>query len=492
MVYDTVSWMRMHRVAIGVSLLAACFIVLNSFLITREFYYLSYVPFFLLVVMVGIYSIDKLFLLIVLFTPLSIKLSHLYPALEIDAHLPTEPLMFGLLIIVVLKYFSEERFDRALLRHPVSLAIYLNLFWMLITSITSTMPVVSFKFLLARIWFLVAFYFVAAEFFRSFRNMRRFIWTYTIPLIVVIFIILNKLSSYGFLNNQAAHFVVRPFFNDHTSYGAILAMLLPVIGGFLFATKGIGGLRKILLVVVFLIFTIAVILSYTRAAWVSLVGAAVILIFILLRLRSYFLILIGLTVALFVYSYRSEIILKLEQNRQDSSRELAEHIKSISNVATDASNLERLNRWSCAWRMFREKPVFGWGPGTYMFQYSPFQIARERTIISTDFANMGNAHSEYIGPLAESGLAGCLTFVLIVVVVLVTGLRVIRESRDRNKKVFSLTVLLGLTTYFIHGMMNNFLDTDKASALFWGFIAILVVFDLQNRKQRMFGDGNAA
>jgi hypothetical protein len=33
-------------------------------------------------------------------------------------------------------------------------------------------------------------------------------------------------------------------------------------------------------------------------------------------------------------------------------------------------------------------------------------------------------------------------------------------------------------TYFIHGTLNNYLDTDKASVPFWGFIAILVSIDL--------------
>jgi putative inorganic carbon (hco3(-)) transporter len=41
-----------------------------------------------------------------------------------------------------------------------------------------------------------------------------------------------------------------------------------------------------------------------------------------------------------------------------------------------------------------------------------------------------------------------------------------------------VAVFLGLLTYFIHGLMNNFLDTDKASIPFWGFAAMLVAADL--------------
>jgi hypothetical protein len=45
-------------------------------------------------------------------------------------------------------------------------------------------------------------------------------------------------------------------------------------------------------------------------------------------------------------------------------------------------------------------------------------------------------------------------------------------------------VFLGLMTYFVHGVLNNYLDTDKASALFWGFFALLMVWNLT-------GDQNA-
>jgi len=45
-----------------------------------------------------------------------------------------------------------------------------------------------------------------------------------------------------------------------------------------------------------------------------------------------------------------------------------------------------------------------------------------------------------------------------------------------------MSIYLGLMTYFIHGVLNNYLDTDKASAPFWGFLAILVVIDLEVKK----------
>jgi O-antigen ligase len=169
--------------------------------------------------------------------------------------------------------------------------------------------------------------------------------------------------------------------------------------------------------------------------------------------------------------------MKMEGNDQDSSDNLGKHVQSISNISTDASNLERLNRWSCAIRMFAEKPLFGFGPGTYMFQYAPFQKSSEKTIISTNAADGGNAHSEYLGPLSEQGLPGGLLMLVLAVASISLGVRAYKKQTDPELKMIALTVVVGLVTYYLHATLNNFLDTDKASAAVWGFIAILVALD---------------
>ena len=175
----------------------------------------------------------------------------------------------------------------------------------------------------------------------------------------------------------------------------------------------------------------------------------------------------------------------MEKNNQQSSDKLSEHVESISNVSSDASNLERLNRWSSAWRMFQERPIFGWGPGTYMFQYAPFQMSDEQTIISTNSGNMGNAHSEYIGPLAESGLFGMLTFLILVATVFTKGSMLYHRLPQGELKTVVLLTLLGLFTYVAHGLLNNYLDTDKLSVPFWGFIAIIVAIDVYHTKESL-------
>ena len=467
------------------------FIALNALFIHLEFYLFSIIPIALAIVLLAFLSLDKLILLIVFLTPFSIPLSKVMEGLTVDLALPTEPLLIGVLIVFIMKILYERKFDKRMLYHPVSLAIYLNLAWIFITCITSTMPLVSFKFLIARIWFLVAFYFIASQMFTNIKNIKAYIWLYVIGFSFVVLYSLVQHAGHGF-TQQSAHFVVQPFYNDHTSYGAMLAFLLPVLVGLLFTERDFSLVKKIFHWIITGLFMVALVFSYTRAAWVSVAGAVALFIVIRLRIKFIYLVILGFIFLGFLYTQRTEILIHMEQNEQVSSDELTEHIKSISNVANDASNRERLNRWSCAWRMFKEKPVFGWGPGTYMFNYAPFQLEKEKTFISTNAADLGNAHSEYIGPLSESGVLGSLTFILVIVLTIFTGLRVYARSREKQIRIISLVLLLGLITYYFHGVLNNFLDTDKASAVFWGFTAMLVALDLRTGEESATGNLQSA
>jgi O-antigen ligase len=291
---------------------------------------------------------------------------------------------------------------------------------------------------------------------------------------------------FGF-EEDPAHWVMSPFYNDHTAYGAALAMFYPALIIFTFRS-GYSNNVRIIAGILLVIFTTALILSFTRAAWVSLVGALGLYLILYFRVKWQYIVGIFLIGIIYIAASWTDLVMQLEQNRQDTSDDIAEHISSISNISTDASNLERINRWNSAFRMFNERPIFGFGPGTYSFLYAPYQLSSEKTIISTNAGNMGNAHSEYIGPLAESGILGLLTFLAVSVAIVATGWRVYLRMEPGPNRAALCAVLLGIVTYFIHGSLNNFLDTDKASVPFWGFAAIIVAADIALKKQQKMTD----
>ncbi len=460
--------------------LSIAFIILNAVCTYFEFYYFNLVPAVVLVVLLALFSLDKLILFVVFLTPLAINLQNLEGGLGLS--LPTEPIIFGIMLIYIFKQLHKNTMDIKVMKHPITIAIIINLVWIFITCVTSDIPVVSFKFLISRLWFVIVFFFLCTELFKNYKNIKRFNWLYILPFTIIIFYTLYEHSLMNFAE-APANYVMSPFYNDHTIYGAMLAMFFPVLI-FYSLNKKYSGSIKFAAFSLLLIFIIALIFSYTRAAWVSLAVALISFALLLLRIKFKYIMIAFVGVATVAFVYQTEIVMKLEQNRQDASQDFDKHIQSISNISTDASNLERLNRWNAAFRMFAERPVFGWGPGTYSFEYAPFQHAHEKTIISTNMGDKGNAHSEYIGPLSESGVLGVLTFLGIIVCTLSTGFRLYYTLKDNETKKIVLVTLLGFITYIVHGFLNDFLDTDKASVPFWGFIAILVAIDIYHNNPK--------
>lgn len=453
--------------------LLAAFIALNSYFLTQEFYLLPLLPVAVLILFSALVSIDKLVYFILFFVPLSLTAEFSeYAALT----LPTEPLLFGVMLVFFFKLIFEGGFDKKITRHPVTIFIICHLIWMCITSLTSSMPLVSIKFTIARLWFVVSFYFVATQIFKEAKNIRFWIWLFTIPLSIVIVYSVIQFFNYN-IDKNALYWVMQPFFKDHTIYGAVIAMMLPVMFVFSF-DKSYPPSYRLYSFLFFIIIFIGIVVSYTRAAWLSVSAAYGIYLLYLFKINWKIIVAGFFIVILTLFYYKDDILMKIERNKQSSSKDLGEHLRSVSNIKNDASNLERINRWSSAVRMFEKKPLLGFGPGTYRFKYAPYQRSYELTYVSTNAGKLGNAHSEYLGPLAEQGILGTFFMLGIIISTIVTGTRLYYNAKSDEVKFLTIGILIGLFTYFFHGFLNNFLDQDKASAPFWSMIAIIVALDV--------------
>ena len=287
----------------------------------------------------------------------------------------------------------------------------------------------------------------------------------------------------GIFNQKAAHAAIWPFFNDHTSFGAALAFCIPVII-YLLTRKETSKMVRVILLFMLLIFFAAFVFSYSRAAWLSLFVAFIFAAIVLLRIS--WKLVFAITVVLMVILIMSwpNLMIRLNENKQESSGNIGSHLQSIVNIRSDASNMERLNRWKSALRMFREKPLLGWGPATYQFQYAPYQHASEKTIISTNYGKGGNAHSEYLSSLVESGIPGLVFYIALLIITIIKGMKILDHCEYKDQRMLILSLMAGLITYIIHGSLNNFLDTDKISALFWGIVASIVAIDIKMKEQK--------
>ncbi len=447
------------------------------------FYYkggflVSLVPLGLLVVWLFVRRFEEGLLSMALLTPFAVNVA-LMPGMELS--MPVEPMMILFSLMFFFRVLVAHNYDMRLLRHPVSILLLASLTWMAVTSCTSALPWVSFKYTLARIWFVVPFFYAAAQIFRSRDRIRQFFWAYAIGLGVVILIATSKTLG-NFSDLQTLHRVMKPFYNDHTAYGCAIALMLPAAFYFIFSKRRTGW-QRVLTLLLFAGLCVGLFFSYCRAAWLSVLGAIGVYVLIRMGMKvKWMVVLFGIGVGAF-FVYQSDVLYKLGKNHQDSSYELADQIKSISNISTDASNIERLNRWASAMRMWKEKPLLGTGPGTYQFLYGSYQKSYQLSTISTNAGDLGNAHSEYIGPMTEQGLPGVLLVAALFLCTFATGVRIYRTAKDHDVGLMALAFTLSLLTYYIHGVFNNFLDTDKLSVPFWAFTAAVVALDVYSEKK---------
>ncbi len=458
---------------------------------------LIFVSLISLAIIFSLYNDRVLILLMVFSIPLSVIVqpfssgSIIFPS-ELFAGLLA--MIFFLRLLYAENYFS---INRSFLKHPITLFVVIYFAALLVSSIFSTLPLVSWKSTLVRLCYISVFYFMIHHFFKTHaKNIVIVFLLYGFSLTLVIGYAILNLNSLGLYKSNAAASVI-PFYGDHTMYSAAIAFVIPAFAAIVFSPKTFlfNLTSRVVIFIALLLFIAGIYLSFCRAAWISVVSAFVIFILMLMNFR--FLTFIFLFAGIIVYASFSypKLIEAFRQNKFDSNVKNAgfyEQTRSITNITNDVSNAERLNRWSCAVRMFRDKPITGFGIGTYQFQYLPYQRKEEMTRISVTspydipLGHGGSTHSEYLVALSESGIFSLLSFLGLLFTSLFTGLKIFSKSEDKKTRLTACFILLGLVTYFTHGLFNNFLENDKLAFLFWSSLSILATLDSSSEmKQTM-------
>ncbi len=439
---------------------------------------LTLFPIGLLLVYFAIYQTEKVFISLAFLTPLSVNIEEFTQSFGL--FLPTEPLLFGMMLLLVAMEIQSPFLKKEIWRNPIIHAVLFYILIIIITAITSSHQLVSFKFLLARLWFIVPILIFGTHFFQKEKNRMQFLWLFIIATSIAIVYSLIHHSLYGF-GEKEGHWVMWPLFKDHTIYGAIVALVLPLVIAIYFAEKH-SPLTQAVLILLIIIVLVGLYYSYTRAAWLSIICAAIVCLVVYYRINFKILAGIGLVALIVIFFKWDQIQMELGRNKYEHTTEsFDERLQSATNVTTDASNLERINRWSCAIAMFEQRPIFGYGPGTYAFEYAPFQEPENLTIISTNFGDMGNAHSEYLGALAEMGIFGLISLLGIVVAIffsMITLYNKLPLSETKNR-VLLMGMIAATTTYFVHAFLNNFLDTDKAAVPIWAMCSMVIIMGIQ-------------
>jgi hypothetical protein len=63
-----------------------------------------------------------------------------------------------------------------------------------------------------------------------------------------------------------------------------------------------------------------------------------------------------------------------------------------------------------------------------------------------------------------------------------TGIHTYRKARSQELKMLVLLSVLALTTYYFHGILNNFLDTEKLAIPVFAAMAVIAVCNVLGKE----------
>jgi len=131
-------------------------------------------------------------------------------------------------------------------------------------------------------------------------------------------------------------------------------------------------------------------------------------------------------------------------------------------------------------RMVAEKPILGWGFGTFPTVYPAF-----RSFYTTLFVNA--AHDDYLQVLVETGTLGFTFVVWFMVVLYRKGLPLCRDVSTSWQGVLRLATLVGCTGVAVHSALDFNLQIPANAALFFVFCALATSLSTDKPSTLRFG-----
>ncbi len=434
------------------------------------------IPAVLLVAYVAVVDFRSLFFLLLACIPFSVE--YTFPN-GFGTDLPTEPLMVGLMLVYFF-YVAKSGFilrGGLFLRHPITLLIILSLAWAFVATLNSLDVFLSVKYLLAKIWYIVTFFFLGGVILKEKKDIKRFFWTIFIPLSIAVIITTIRHAAVGF-SFQDVNYVMEPMFRNHVAYGCILAIFLPFIVLAL-TWKPRSATTKWLLISGLVLFLVAIQLSFTRAAYGAVLGAGAFYYIVKHRLTRYVVASVIIAIIGFVGYISSDNKYLDYAPRFDKAitHQNFDNLLEATAKGEDVSTMERVYRWVAGFQMVTHRPLTGFGPNNFYDYYKSYTVTKFKTYVS-DNPDGSTVHCYYLLMAIEQGIPGMLIFFALIFYVLLRGEKIYHKATERWQRQTAMATLLSFVTILILILINDLIETDKIGSFFFMNLAILTNLDI--------------
>jgi putative inorganic carbon (hco3(-)) transporter len=244
-------------------------------------------------------------------------------------------------------------------------------------------------------------------------------------------------------------------FNQPNPYAGYLNLSLPLGYALLLAGdhRGRSSQKKdVVLGVWLMVVGGALLMSFSRGAWLGFAVAFVVIGFLHSR-RTAMLMAVGAAMLAITLVLGSAQLLPTAVTARFSS--ITDYIRIFDArhvKVTDANFavVERMAHWQAAWGMFNDRPWLGYGIGNYPAAYVRYALAGWKE-------DLGHAHNYLLNVMAETGLVGLAAYLVFVVAALWVCLAAVRSSAARGH-AFARAVALGILGVLCAKLTHEMLD----------------------------------
>jgi len=227
-----------------------------------------------------------------------------------------------------------------------------------------------------------------------------------------------------------------------------LIMILPLLLACIFeAHKRKDVLWAILLIIAFILNFLALLFTKAVSAYLALTLTILFFIFLIIKEHTLqinwkkLLLVLGMAVFFFIAFFikRADFFVNLK-NPENSIR-------------------QRIYYWQSAVEMIKERPLVGFGAGSFGIVYPRFKL---------EMANETNyAHNLPLQLWAETGVIGLFIFVLFVIYLF-------RKCLKNDRDLIKMGVLFGSLAFLLHNIFDYSFYIPQVAIVFWVLVALVV------------------
>ena len=437
-------------------------------------------PFVGLAIIAILVNFHYLYFLLIALLPVSIEYQF---SNGFGTDLPTEPIAIGLMLATIVWIMINPSIARKqiMFKNPIVWFVLLHFMWALISVIFSSNHLVSIKYLAAKSWYIIVYFFLSMLVINSNKSFKRVSFLLVGVTFLSIIYVLIKHAAFGFSFDSINRSVV-PIYRNHVNYGVFISAILPLMILTRYWTKK-GAIERLAIDLIICTTIIAIYFTYTRGAWVGVFLALITLGMIRLKLLKVA-VPAGLILAILFFSYmaNNNTYLKYAPDYQKTiyHEDFSDHMSATFQMQ-DMSTVERFYRWIAGLKMIKENLVTGIGPSTFNQNYKSYTVSAYETYISEN-KEQSTIHNYFLLILVEQGILGLSIFLLLVLLILIYGESLYHRTKEREVKYIILAIMASLVVLLVNNLFSDLIEADKIGPLFFILSAILVSIGLKSNR----------